>query len=90
MPHPHPHLSLHTERARLVDEKFLGRLTPAGSARLTQIDQELEGIDAPRVAALKASRQAESAALVTQIAGIAAKIEKRASSRPQTKTAGSH
>jgi hypothetical protein len=78
------------ERAHLIDAKFLGRLTVAQGQRLAEIETELDRRDAPRLARMKKQRDAEFAAVDRQIADLKAKIEKNASGRPQTKTAGSH
>ena len=82
--------ALCAERGRLIDEQFLGRLTPAGAERLAKIEQELDRLDAPRVALLKKQRDAEFSAIDLQISQAKAQIEKNASDRPQAKTAGSH
>lgn len=82
--------ALCTERARLIDEKFLGGLSDASVARLAQIEAELDRLDAPRVALLKKQNNAQFAAVDRQIADLQAKIVKNASGRPQAKTAGSH
>ena len=84
--------SLCEERGRLVDEQFRGTLLPSGSARIVEIDAELDRRDAPRLAQLKERDDAKLAEMDRQLAELEAKItmEKNAKGRPQTKTAGSH
>ena len=82
--------SLYLERARLIDEKFLGQLTAEQALRLAWIDEELDRRDAPRAARLKQRRDAEFAAIDRQLSELEAKIEKNAPDRPQAKTASSH
>ena len=78
------------ERGHLIDEEFLGGLTPDKAARLAEIEMELDRRDAPRLAQIKQQRDTKFAALDRQISELEAKIEKNGSSRPQAKTAGSH
>ena len=75
-----------------MDEKFRGTLLPSGSARIVEIDAELDRRDAPRLAQLKERDDAKLAEMDRQLAELEAKItmEKNAKGRPQTKTAGSH
>ena len=83
--------SLYLERARLIDEKFLGQLTAEQALRLAWIDDELDRHDAPRAEArLKQRRDAEFATIDRQLSELEAKIEKNAPDRPQAKTASSH
>ena len=56
----------------------------------SDLEAELDRMDAPRVAKLKKDNEAELAAWDRRIADLEAKIKQNASSRPQTKTAGSH
>ena len=84
--------SLCDERARLIDEKFLGTLTAIGAKRILEIEAELDRLDAQRLAKIKERDTADLAQMDRQLADLKAKISKEtnASSRPQTKTAGSY
>ena len=84
--------SLCDERAHLINEKFLGTLTAIGAQRILEIEAEIDRLDAPRLAKVKEQDAADLAAMDRQLADLEAKINKakNASSRPQTKTAGSY
>jgi len=77
--------ALIAEYARLVDEKFLGRLTDRKAARLERVKQEIDRLDAPRI---KASDR-EYAEIDRRITAIEARIAGNASDSPKAKTAGS-
>ena len=82
--------ALTAEYGQLVDERFLGRLTPAKAARLDQVKDELKRLDAPRVRALQRRFDQEDAAIEAQISALRAKVVTNASGRPQAKSASSH
>ncbi len=82
--------ALAKEHGKLVDEKFLRGLSTAQAERLAEIEQELDRLEAPRVEASRKEREAEFSTIDGRIAEIKATIEKRATDRPQTKTAGSY
>jgi hypothetical protein len=79
---------LYSERGLLIDEKFLRGLTAEESARLAQIDEELDRRDGPAAARLerKMGRRRESTA--KQISALKARIAKNASDHSQADSAG--
>ena len=92
--------SIYDERARLIDSKFLGDLSPQGTLGLAEIEAELDRLEAPQAAQARERRAAELAALNQQLSDLkgkitnakvkTAKIEKdNAPRRPQVKTAAS-
>lgn len=84
-----PKESIYDERARLIDAKFLGELSAEGSARLAEIEAELDRRDAPKVAAARKRRAAEFEAIKQEQSDLKAKIkiDNNAPRRPQAKTA---
>jgi len=80
--------TLHAERARLIDDKFLRGLSVQEAARLAEIDQELDRRDAPAVARLKRHTSRRRTTVAKQITALKAKIAENASDHPKAKSAG--